>query len=113
MRKTSVFADAGDRLLFVLSYMKLNPLQEAHGATFGIRQSKVCVCLSHLLPVPEEVLASEKVLPARSNEELQKRLKDCTTVLIDATERPIRRSVDAETQREQYSGKKNAIRKST
>jgi hypothetical protein len=44
VRKTSVFSQADDLLLFVLSYMKLNPLQEAHGATFGLSQSKVCVC---------------------------------------------------------------------
>lgn len=88
-RKTSVFVQADDRLLFVLSYMKLNPLQEAHGVMFGLRQSKVCVWLGHLLPVLEEALASEKVLPARTNQELQQRLRDCSTVLIDATERPI------------------------
>jgi hypothetical protein len=113
VRTTSVFSQADDLLLFVLSYMKLNPLQEAHGATFGISQSKVCIWLGHCFPVLEEALASEKVLPARTNQELKKRLKDCRTVLIDATERPIQRSVDAETQREHYSGKKNSIRKNT
>lgn len=61
----------------------------------------------------KEAFASEKVLPARTNQEIKKRLKDCQTVLMDASERPIRRSVDAETQREHYSGKKNSIRKST
>jgi hypothetical protein len=111
-RKNSVLATAEDRLLFVLSYIKLNPLQEAHGASFGMRQPKVCVWLHHLLAVLEEALRAEDVLPARTNEALQRRLKECRTVLLDATERPIQRSVDEETQREHYSGKKNGIPKS-
>lgn len=105
-RKNSVLPTGDDRLLFVLSYMKLNPLQEAHGAAFGMRQPKVCVWLNHLLPVLSETLLAEKVLPARTNQALQTRLKDCHTVLLDVTERPIQRSVDAETQKEHYSGKK-------
>ena len=111
-RKNSVLATGDDRLLFVLSYMKLNPLQEAHGATFGMRQPKVCVWLHHPLAVLEEALNAEQVLPARTNEALQRRLKECRTVLLDATERPIQRSVDKETQQEHYSGKKNGIPKS-
>ncbi len=35
---------------------------------------------------------------------------DKQKVLIDGTERPIQRSIDDETQKEHYSGKKNAIR---
>ncbi|MFM8834203.1 MAG: transposase family protein, partial [Cytophagales bacterium] len=112
-RTNSVLPTSDDRLLFVLSYMKLNPLQEAHGALFGVGEPKVCVWLGHLFVVLEETLQSVRVLPARSNEALQARLKDCRTVLLDATERPIQRSVDPETQREHYSGKKNRILKST
>lgn len=111
-RKNSVLPSADDRLLFVLSYMKLNPLQEAHGAVFGVSQPKVCVWLGHLLAVLEEALRAEDALPARRAQELQQRLQDCRTVLLDATERPIQRSVDNETQREHYSGKKNATPKS-
>jgi hypothetical protein len=85
--------------------MKLNPLQEAHGAIFGMSQPKVCVWLEHLFAVIKEALTAERVLPARSNQELQERLKDCRTILLDATERPIRRSVDADTRREHYSEK--------
>jgi Helix-turn-helix of DDE superfamily endonuclease len=112
-RKNSSLAEADDRLLFVLSYMKLNPLQEAHGASFGLRQPKVCVWLNHLLPVLEETLQQERVLPARTNEQLQKVIATYTTILMDATERPIRRSIDAQTQEDHYSGKKNAIPKNT
>jgi hypothetical protein len=112
-RKGSVLAEADDRLLFVLSYLKLNPLQEEQAAKYGLRQPKVCLWLGHLLLVLEESLANEGVLPARTNEQLRKRIKDEKTVLIDVTERPIRRSVDNQTQKEHYSGKKNDTPKST
>ena len=112
-RKNSVLATGDDRLFFVLSYMKLNPLQEAHGASFGMHQPKVCVWLRHLLAVLEEALSAEQVLPSRTNAALQTRLKECRTVLLDATERPIQRSVDKETQQEHYSGKKTAYRKAS
>jgi hypothetical protein len=42
-RKNSVLPSADDRLLFVLSYMKLNPLQEARG--------KVLVVIRKTLPL--------------------------------------------------------------
>jgi Helix-turn-helix of DDE superfamily endonuclease len=112
-RKSSSLTEADDRLFFVVSYMKLNPLQEAHGASFGLRQPKVCVWLHHLLPVLEEALQHERVLRARTKEELQKIMTKHKTILMDATERPIRRSIDDETQKEQYSGKKNVILKNT
>ena len=35
-RKTSKIPLIGDKLLFILSYLKNNPLQEYHGATFGM-----------------------------------------------------------------------------
>jgi hypothetical protein len=36
-RNDSMLPASEDRLLFVLSYLKLNPLQESHGAMFGVR----------------------------------------------------------------------------
>jgi hypothetical protein len=111
-RQGSALAEADDRLLFVLSYLKLNPLQEEHASKYGLRQPKVCLWLGHLLPVLEASLAHERALPARTNEQLRRRLAQEKTVLIDVTERPIRRSVDYEMQKENYSGKKNAIPKS-
>jgi hypothetical protein len=111
-RKSSMFAQADDRLLFVLSFLKLNPLQEEHGAKYGLHQPKVCLWLGHLLPVLEESLAKQGVLPARTNEQLQQKLREQKTVLMDVTERPVRRSVDNQTQKEHYSGKKSGIPKS-
>jgi hypothetical protein len=37
-RRSSLLPMIGDKLLFILSYLKNNPLQEYHGATFGMTQ---------------------------------------------------------------------------
>jgi len=47
-RKTSKLPMIGDKLLFILSYLKNNPLQEYHGATFGMTQPQ-CNEWVHLL----------------------------------------------------------------
>jgi len=37
-RKNSLLPLASDKLFFILSYLKNNPLQETHGAMFGLTQ---------------------------------------------------------------------------
>jgi hypothetical protein len=51
-------------------------------------------------------LAKEKVLPERKAERLYRVLDTETKLIIDATERSVGRSIDDETQKEYYSGKK-------
>jgi hypothetical protein len=43
-------ASAADRLLFVMSYLKGNPLQSAHGTLFGMAQCKTNTWLHILTP---------------------------------------------------------------
>ena len=52
-------------------------------------------------------LAKEKVLPERKDERLYRVLETETKLLIDGTERSVGSSVDNETQKEYYSGKKS------
>jgi hypothetical protein len=66
---------AEDRLLFVLTYLKNNPLQTMHGCTFGMAQCKTNVWLHVLLPVLKHTLESLELTPARSMAELAGRLK--------------------------------------
>src|SRR5919108_2480272 len=45
-----------DRLLFVLTYLKTNPLQVAHGLMFGLPQGKTNQWLHLLLPLLRQAL---------------------------------------------------------
>jgi hypothetical protein len=64
-----------DRLLFVLSYMKSNPVQSNHGTLFGMAQCKVNTWLHILLPLLRRTLRELGVAPSRSVEELAERLE--------------------------------------
>jgi hypothetical protein len=65
---------AEDRLLFVLSYVKSNPLQSNHGLLFGMSQAKTNGWLHVLLPVLRATLRNLGLAPARSVRELAARL---------------------------------------
>ncbi len=64
-----------DRLLFVLSYVKGNPLQSNHGVLFGMVQGKTNRWLHTLLPVLQATFRNLGVAPARSVQELALRLE--------------------------------------
>ena len=109
-RKNETFASIEDQLLFVLYYLKTNPLQEVLAAAFGLRQPHASTWLKLLLPLLEQALGKAKALPERHSERLARAVADKQRVLIDGTERPVQRSIDYAVQKEHYSGKKNAIR---
>ena len=67
-----------DRLLFILVYLKTNPLQVAHGVLFDLPQGKTNQWLHVLLPVLRNALRTLGDAPSRSIEGLKKRL-DCDT----------------------------------
>jgi hypothetical protein len=66
---------AEDRLLFVLSYVKGNPLQSNHGVLFGMVQGKTNRWLHTLLPVLRATFRNLGVAPARSVQALAERLE--------------------------------------
>lgn len=102
---------AEERLLFILIYFKLYPLQEAQGAFFGISQSQANEWIQRLTPILKSTLGKEKVLPERDPSSLPEILSeyDLLEFNIDGTERRIQRPKDSEKQREHYSGKKRRI----
>ena len=57
---------AEDRLLFILVYLKTNPLQVAHGRMFGMPQNKANQWIHVLLPVLRSSLRTLGDAPARS-----------------------------------------------
>lgn len=109
-RQNETFSSVEDQLLFVLYYLKTNPLQEVLAAAFGLRQPHASTWLKLLLPLLEQTLSRVQALPERHSERLARAVANKKRVLIDGTERPVGRSTDYETQKEHYSGKKNAIR---
>jgi len=107
-RKTGKIPLIGDKLLFILSYLKNNPLQEYHGATFGMTQPQ-CNDWVHLLSdILVKTLKSLGELPDRSSARMQYVLQSCQDILLDGTERPIQRPLAEDRQKSCYSGKKNS-----
>ena len=65
-----------DRLFFILIYMKNNPLQVLQGQMFGMPQNKANQWIHTLLPVLLATMRSLGDAPARSLEDLAKRLEN-------------------------------------
>jgi hypothetical protein len=63
-----------DRLLFILSYLKVAALQVAHGALFGMTQSNANKWIHVLLPVLTQTLLDLGDVPARHLQALKQRL---------------------------------------
>jgi hypothetical protein len=88
--------------------LKNNPLQEYHGATFGMTQPQ-CNDWIHLLSdILVKTLKRMGELPDRNPHRMQYLLQDCLNVFHDGTERPIQRPQAEDRQKSCYSGKKNA-----
>jgi DDE superfamily endonuclease/Helix-turn-helix of DDE superfamily endonuclease len=97
-----------DRLLFILFYFKVYPLQAVQGFFFGRSQGQACEWIHRLTPVLNLALGHQHQLPARKAATVTQVLRACPGLefIIDGTERPIQRPKDKVRQREFYSGKK-------
>jgi hypothetical protein len=97
-----------DKLVFILCYFRLYPVQVLQGYLFGMGQSQANEWIHRLTPVLNQALGYEKQLPARQSREIEQVLAACPDLefIIDGAERPIRRPKDPDRQRQNYSGKK-------
>jgi DDE superfamily endonuclease/Helix-turn-helix of DDE superfamily endonuclease len=97
-----------DKLLFILFYFKVYPLQEVIARIFGMSQGRANEWLYKLTPILETALGEAQCLPERDPQNLEQVLALCVAVdfMIDGTERPIQRPTDPIEQKDQYSGKK-------
>jgi hypothetical protein len=68
-----------DKLLFILTYVKQNPIQEVQGQLFGMSQSNANKWIHLLHPVLNQALADQELLPARTADELAARLTTSPT----------------------------------
>jgi len=104
--------EVADKLFFILLYTRIYPLLIVQGMFFGIAESKACKWVGILLPVLDASLGAAHVRPkrakGRSLEEIIEAFPELQElgVLIDGTERPIRRPKEPTKQKEDYSGKK-------
>src|SRR6266536_5865875 len=66
----SPLPSAADRLLFILTYLKQNPIQEVQGQLFGMSQSNVSKWVGLLHAVLNRTLTHQELLPARTADDL-------------------------------------------
>ena len=117
-RPTATLSEVEDKLFFILYHFKTNHLQEDYAAILDMDQGMVSKWIKILEPLLEKALRSLNVQPARNAEELRRHFDarqqhqefpnskpKARTLGADATDRPIGRSVDQETQKRYYTGK--------
>lgn len=105
-------ASCGDKLFFILFYLKTYPLQEVLGFLFGIDQSQANRWIKVLSRILKETLERGGYLPARTASQLEEQFAASpppADVIIDGAERRVQRPQNQEKQREKYSGKKKPI----
>jgi hypothetical protein len=106
--RKSRLATMEDKLVFILVYFRLYPLQEVQAFLFGFGQPQANAWIHRLTPILNAALGYEKQLPARGAADLERILTRCPGMefIIDGVERPIQRPKDPQRQQECYSGKK-------
>jgi hypothetical protein len=97
-----------DKLVFILFYFRMYPVQMAQGFFLGMGQPQANEWIHRLSPVLRTALGYDLQLPARSPQAIKAILETCPGLefIIDGTERPLRRPQDKERQKTHYSGKK-------
>ena len=111
-RSESTLVSLEDKLLFILYYVKVYPLQEILAFEFGMVQSTANEWIQILSDVLKKALDHGEYLPERDPQQLETVLASETESMygIDGTERPRQRPRDPEKQQHYYSGKKKRTR---
>lgn len=99
---------AGDRLFFILFYLKAYPLQQVTAVLFGMSLSQTNIRIHRLSEVLKRALRGGSYLPERDPAASEEALKKCSGLFFvtDGTERGIQRPKDPEKQIIFYSGRK-------
>lgn len=97
-----------EKLFFILFYLKCYPTFDLAGLIYGVDRSQTQRWMKTLLPVLEQVLGWQVVLPERrigTLEEFIQHFPAVKDVFVDGTERPVQRPQQAKAQQEHFSGK--------
>jgi hypothetical protein len=111
-KSESTLVNMEDKLLFILYYVKVYPLQEILAFEFGMVQSTANEWIHILSEVLQHALAQGGYVPERDPKQLDTVLAaEAESIYsIDGTERPRQRPHDPEKQKYYYSGKKKRTR---
>lgn len=98
-----------DKLLFILVYYKLYPLQIVQGFWFGMSQGQANAWIQILTPIVRTALKHGRYLPAREAAALAEKIEadGASMGIIDGTERRQQRPSTEPDQTDAYSGKKH------
>lgn len=102
------------RLFFVLFYLKNYPTIDILAMSFGLDRNSAHLQLKKMMIILKATLKQYSVLPIQeflSRREFDETILGEEEIYIDATERPVERSQNADKQRERFSGKKKAYDK--
>jgi len=113
-RAESTLVRMEDKLLFILYYVKVSPLQEMLACEFGMVQRTANAWIQLLSAILKKALDHGGYLPERDPQELGTVLasETASTYGIDGTERPRQRPRDPAKHKPYYSGKKRDTRSS-
>lgn len=109
--RKATLGSAADKLLFILVYQKMYPVQTFQGLQFGLSQGQVNEWIQRLLPVLQTALAQQGYAPERDPAAVAQLVgppNGPLALMLDGTERRQQRSQTPAKQRENYSGKKKA-----
>lgn len=102
----------GEKLCFVLMYLKIYPTYDVMGVLTDRERSKCCESIQLLLPALEMALGRKQALPERkitSVEDFVRLFPEVKDVFIDGTERPVQKPKKIKRRNKLYSGKKKAV----
>jgi len=111
-KSESTLVNIEDKLLFILYYVKVYPLQEILAFEFGMVQSTANEWIHILSAILKKTLDHGGYVPERDPQQLETVLASEaeSTYGIDGTERTRQRPCDPEKQKHYYSGKKKHTR---
>src|SRR5436190_11436720 len=107
--RTGALPEAGQKLMFLLVYLKTYPLQVVMAELFGLSQPRVNYWLGQLLPVLRDALDEVGALPERDPRAFAQAAPtpgEPVRRIIDGTERRRQRPKNPEKQAAHYSGRK-------
>lgn len=107
--RKGILREVGHKLFFILFYLKVYPTYDLAGFIFNADKSRISRWVDYFLPLLEEALGHQAVLPKRKVSSIAEFLSlwpEVKDVFIDGTERQTQRPKSQKLSRKRYSGKK-------
>lgn len=110
-RANATLKGTSTKLLFLLTYLKTNALQQHQAVSFEVSQTKVSRMANILLEILNQTLAQLGLLPVGNAEQLAITLRAHPDKVFsyDGIERGVLRNTDYQAQEGEYSAKKKPI----